>query len=165
MQRTSFADIPCSLARTLDIVGEWWTPLVLRDIALGVTRFEEIQHDLGLSRKVLTQRLDTLVKHDVLERRPYQHNPLRHDYLLTEKGRDLIPALMAMMAWGDRWTAGEAGPPLRLRHDRCGHQTSPTVTCSHCAQPLTLAELTPHVGPGANVAPGTRVIPTRLHPE
>ncbi len=135
------------------------------DVALGVTRFDEIQRDLGLSRKVLTERLDTLVKHDVLERRPYQHNPLRHDYLLTEKGRDLIPALMAIMAWGDRWTAEEAGPPLLLRHHSCGHHTSPTVTCLHCVQPLTLEELTPHAGPGARDAPGTRVIAKRLQPE
>jgi DNA-binding HxlR family transcriptional regulator len=164
MQRTSFAAIHCSMARTLDVVGEWWTPLILRDIALGVTRFDEIQRDLGLSRKLLADRLDTLVGHGVLKRRPYQHNPVRHDYLLTEKGRDLTPALMALMAWGDRWTAGEDGPPLRLRHAACGQDTEPVVSCSCCGEPLTFGDVVPRPGPGARAAPGTAILTEHLNP-
>lgn len=162
MQRTSFADIHCSLARTLDIVGEWWTPLVLRDVALGVVRFDDIQRDLGVSRKVLAERLNTLIEHGVVERRAYQRNPVRHDYLLTDKGADLIPALMALMAWGDRWTADKSGPPLRLRHQRCGHDTQPTVSCSRCGEPIRYGEVAARAGPGARTAPGTSVIAEQL---
>src|SRR2546430_2668811 len=115
MQRTSFGEMTCSIARTMDIAGEPWTPLIVRDIYLGLRRFDQMREDLGISRKVLADRLDTLVANGILERRPYQHNPIRHDYLLTEKGRELAVALMALMAWGDRWTAGPEGPPVRLR--------------------------------------------------
>jgi DNA-binding HxlR family transcriptional regulator len=162
MQRTSFAGIHCSMARTLEIVGEWWTPLVLRDIALGLTRFDDIQRDLGVSRKLLSDRLKTLVEHGVLKRRPYQHNPVRHDYRLTEKGRELIPVLMALKAWGDRWTAGEDGPPLLVKHALCGEDTEPVVTCSCCGEPLSLSDLVPRPGPGARVAAGTGVLVERL---
>ena len=164
MQRTRFADIPCSIARTLDVVGEWWTPLVLRDVALGVTRFDAIQRDLGVSRKLLAERLETLVERAVLERRPYQHNPVRYDYLLTEKGRDLIPVLMSLKAWGDRWTAGEDGPPLLVEHALCGADTEPIVTCSCCGEPLRFGELVARPGPGARVAPGTGILAEHLKP-
>ena len=158
MQRTSFADFHCSLARTLDIVGEWWTPLVVARIAVGLRRFDDIQRDLGVSRKVLAERLDTLVEHGVLRRRPYQYHPIRHDYVLTEKGADLVPALMALMAWGDRWTADESGPPLRLLHQRCGQDTEPTVSCSRCGEPIGYRDVVARAGPGARMAPGTSVI-------
>jgi DNA-binding HxlR family transcriptional regulator len=115
MHRTSFAAMHCSIARTLEVAGEWWTPLILRDIALGITRFDDLQRDLGISRKVLTQRLDTLVAGGVLERQPYQQHPPRHQYLLTAKGRDLVPVLFALMAWGDRWAAGAVAPSPAVR--------------------------------------------------
>jgi DNA-binding HxlR family transcriptional regulator len=162
MQRTSFADMSCSIARTLDVAGEWWTPLVLRSVYLGVNRFDDLQRDLGLSRKVLADRLDTLVGHGVLERRPYQERPLRHEYVLTEKGLELVQAILALVAWGDKWTAGDAGPPVLLRHDRCGHTTHAEVTCAHCGEPLHPAELTPRPGPGGKPGPGTRVSAERL---
>lgn len=163
MHRTSFADMHCSIARTLEVVGEWWTPLILRDIALGITRFDDLHRDLGISRKVLTQRLDALVTHGTLERRPYQQHPPRHQYLLTAKGRDLIPVLLALMAWGDRWAAGADGPPMRLRHHRCGQRTTAEVTCARCGQPLVLEDLTMEAGPGGRAGPGTQVIAERLH--
>ena len=162
MQRTSFADFHCSLARTLNVVGEWWTPLVLARIAVGLTRFDDIQRDLGVSRKVLTERLDTLVEHDLLERRPYQERPVRHDYVLTEKGADLVPALMALMAWGDRWANDEDGTPLRLHHRTCGHDADPVVTCSHCNAPMGMRDTLARPGPGARIAPGTNVVAERL---
>lgn len=158
MQRTSFADFHCSLARTLDIVGEWWTPLVMARIAVGLRRFDDIQRDLGVSRKVLAERLDTLVEHGVLERRPYQEHPVRHDYVLTEKGADLIPALMALLAWGDRWTTDESGPPARLYHPHCGHDTEPTVCCSYCGEAIGYRDVIMRAGPGARIAPGTMVV-------
>lgn len=163
MQRTSFANMHCSIARTLEIVGEWWSPLILRDIALGVVRFDDLQRDLGISRRVLTERLDHLVTGGVLERQPYQQRPPRHQYLLTAKGRDLVPVLFALVAWGDRWAAGQDGPPMRLRHHGCGQHTTAEVTCAHCGRPLTIEDVTVQAGPGGRAGPGTQVIAELLH--
>src|SRR5512138_1438594 len=111
MQRTQFADMACSIARTLDVIGEPWSPLILRDVYVGINRFDQLQRDLGISRKVLTQRLTWLVEQGILERREYSSRPVRHEYVLTGKGAELCDLLMVMVRWGDRWTAGEAGPP------------------------------------------------------
>src|SRR5215470_4152463 len=100
----------CSIARTMDIVGEPWSFLILRDIFAGVNRFDQLQRGLGISRKVLTERLGWLVENGVLERRAYADHPPRFDYVLTGKGWELCDVLMVIAAWGDRWTAGEAGP-------------------------------------------------------
>jgi DNA-binding HxlR family transcriptional regulator len=163
MQRTSFADMSCSIARTLDVAGEWWTPLILRSVHLGVGRFDDLQRDLGLSRKVLADRLATLVEHGVLERRAYQERPERFEYALTEKGSELVAALLALMAWGDRWTAGDkGGVPVVLRHDRCGHDTHALVSCASCGEPLRPDEVTARPGPGGTAGPGTRVVAERL---
>src|SRR5579875_583914 len=115
MERKSFADMHCSVAQALETVGEWWTLLILRDVFLGVTRFDEIQHRLGISRNVLNQRLQGLVESGVLERVPYSDRPVRYEYRLTDKGRDLFPVLTALRQWGDKYAA-PAGPPLRMRH-------------------------------------------------
>lgn len=162
MQRTSFGEMTCSIARTMDVAGEPWTPLIVRDIYLRLHRFDEIRQDLGISGKVLAGRLETLVANEILQRRPYQRNPVRHDYVLTEKGRELAVALMALMAWGDRWTAGGKGPPVRLRHETCGEFTTPVVTCSCCGEPLAADRVSAHPGPGGRVGPGTRLVGSRL---
>lgn len=162
MKRTSFDDMSCSIARTLEVIGEWWTPLILRDITLGITRFDALQRNLGISRKVLTERLNALVEHGVIERAPYQDNPPRYDYFLTEKGADLGLVLLAMQAWGDRWVFGETGPPMQFRHAPCGAVTSPVPSCSGCGEPLRAADLTPVIGPGLNPGPGTSEIPAAV---
>src|ERR1035441_10597672 len=100
MKRTALGHHPCSIARTLDVAGEWWTPLILRDVAYGVRRFAELQEDLGISANVLSDRLETLVAEGILERAVYRQRPERHEYRLTEKGRELLPALLALMQWG-----------------------------------------------------------------
>ena len=115
MQRTRFGDMACSIARTLDVIGEPWSPLILRDVYVGIDRFEQIQADLGISRKVLTERLKWLVESGVLERRQYEARPPRDRYVLTAKGSELVDLLMVMVAWGDKWLAGEAGPPVLYR--------------------------------------------------
>ena len=137
------AHFPCSIARTLDVVGDWWTLLVVRDVSLGRHRFEQIQQNLAIARNILTDRLTWLVDHEVLERRPYQERPERFEYHLTPKGDDLFPVLMALWAWGDKWAAGTDGPPLDLVHkpadappDRRGHACHPVVVCGTCAEPL-----------------------------
>src|SRR6201995_2052723 len=114
MQRTNFGDMACSIARTLDVIGEPWSPMILRDIWVGVNRFDAIQSDLGISRKVLTERLNHLVERGVLERRPYDRRP-RYEYHLTTKGAELVDLLMVMVTWGDKWLAGAAGPPPLYR--------------------------------------------------
>ncbi|MCZ7578374.1 MAG: transcriptional regulator [Dehalococcoidia bacterium] len=135
MRRTSFAEMECSVARTLEVIGEWWTMLVIREAFSGVRRFDDFQGRLGIARNVLAARLQSLVDHGVLERRQYHDRPPRCEYRLTEKGRDLYPVLIAMLTWGDKWTAGEAGPPLRLTHE-CGHDPEAILVCSHCGAKL-----------------------------
>ncbi|MBI3686987.1 MAG: helix-turn-helix transcriptional regulator [Actinobacteria bacterium] len=147
MRRTSFADMPCSVARSLEVVGEWWTPLIVRDALFGVRRFEEFQARLGIARNVLAQRLDQLVEEGVLVRVPYQERPVRHEYRLTDKGRDLWHVLTALRQWGDRWVAPD-GPPVRLLHERCGRTVTAVPVCSHCGEELRPQELRPTRGPG-----------------
>ena len=120
MQRTRFGDMACSIARTLDVIGEPWSPLILRDVYVGISRFEQMQADLGISRKVLTERLNWLVESGVLERRQYETRPPRSEYVLTDKGAELVDLLMVMVAWGDRWADDGAGPPVLYRHRACG---------------------------------------------
>lgn len=148
MKRTAFADWPCSLARSVDLLGDWWTPLVLREAFYGVRRFDDFQRSLGIGRNILTQRLHRLVDEGMLERRPYQDRPLRHEYVLTEKGRDFFPVVAAIVRWGDRWLAGDEGPPLLLHHTACDHDTHAEVVCSHCGEPLELREIRARPGPG-----------------
>ncbi len=119
MQRVSFREMNCSIAQTLEVVGEWWSLLIVRDALLGVSRFDEFQERLGISRNVLNDRLTRLVAEDVLEKVLYQEHPPRYDYRLTDKGRDLWQVLNAMREWGDRWSAPE-GAPTDLVHRTCG---------------------------------------------
>ncbi|HEY4668673.1 MAG TPA: helix-turn-helix domain-containing protein [Tepidiformaceae bacterium] len=153
MRRTSFADMNCSVARTLEIVGEWWTMLIIREAFFGIRRFDDMQRRLGIARNVLAARLQMLVENGILERRLYQERPERYEYRLTEKGLDLYPALMSLMRWGDRWTAGEAGPPVVLNHTLCDHLTEPVLSCSHCGEPLRPREVRAEPGPGGAVVP------------
>jgi DNA-binding HxlR family transcriptional regulator len=148
MQRTNFGAMACSIARTLDVIGEPWSPLILRDVWAGFTRFEQIQGDLGISRKVLTERLNHLVEHGVLERRPYDRRP-RYEYVLTEKGAELVDLLIVMVGWGDKWLAGKAGPPVLYRHHACGELTRGDLRCAHCGEPMHASDVELLPGPGA----------------
>ncbi len=167
MQRTSFAEMHCSIGQSLERVGEWWTPLILRDIHLGLHRFDDIAENLGVSRNLLTRRLEALIADGIVERRAYQERPPRHAYHLTEAGRELVPVLMALMAWGDKWATPAGGPPVLLEHDACGARFTPRVCCSECGQPVTATDVTALPGPGAASGPGTRVLARRsgLAPE
>ncbi|HEY6276221.1 MAG TPA: helix-turn-helix domain-containing protein [Streptosporangiaceae bacterium] len=147
MRKANLAELPCSLARTLEIVGERWAMLVLRDVCLGWNRFDEIHGHLGVARNILKARLDTLVGQGMVERRRYQQHPDRYEYLPTEKALDFVPVLLSIVAWGDRWTALD-GPPMLFTHRRCGHDTTATVVCSACAAPLAHDELGFRPGPG-----------------
>jgi DNA-binding HxlR family transcriptional regulator len=148
MQRTDFSEMTCSIARTLAVAGEPWSPLVLRDVWVGINRFDDIQRDLGISRKVLAERLRHLVETGMLERRLYSERPARHEYVLTGKGFEFVDVLMAMAAWGDRWTAGDAGPPVLRRHRACGQVTQVEMHCTMCGEILRSAEVDVEPGPG-----------------
>jgi len=139
----------CSIAQCLEVVGEWWSMLIVRDAFMGVTRFDDFQARLGISRNVLNQRLGHLVDEGVFERVPYQDNPPRHDYRLTAKGRDLWLVLTAMREWGDRWAPGKGGPTVEMRHRGCDHITTIAAACAHCGEPVSPRDLIPVPGPGA----------------
>ncbi len=124
----------CSIARSLEVVGGWWTLLILRDAFAGPVRFEELQRDLGIARTVLTERLQRLVDHGVLERKQYCQHPPRFEYHLSEKGHDLYPVIVGLMRWGDKWAAGEGGPPVVLTHTACGGEGHPVLACRHCGR-------------------------------
>lgn len=156
VRQTSFDDFHCSLARSLEVMGDWWSPLILRDVYAGIDRFDDLVTDLGISRNLLSSRLDHLVEHDVLRREAWSERPLRHRYVLTDAGRDLVPVLAALTAWGDRWRPPPGGPPIRFRHGR--HRCVPTVACSTCGEPVGADDLIPAPGPGGVVAPGTMLL-------
>lgn len=139
---------PCSVARSLAIVGDRWTILILRNAFLRTRRFDDFQAQLGITRHLLASRLAKLVKLGVMTKVPYQERPVRHEYRLTEMGRDWYSVQLALVAWGDKWLAGTAGAPVAYVHRRCGHTFTPTVMCSECREPIDPREVTPMAGPG-----------------
>src|SRR3712207_5525704 len=118
LQRTYPGQV-CSVARSLEVVGERWTLLILRDALLGLRRFDEFQASLGVASNVLSKRLERRCEEGLLERRVYQERPLRHEYVLTDKGREVAPAVIMLMKWGDRYYAGDEGPPRLTIHRGC----------------------------------------------
>ncbi|MGH9109341.1 MAG: winged helix-turn-helix transcriptional regulator [Acidimicrobiales bacterium] len=147
MERKSFAGMHCSVAQCLEVVGEWWSMLIIRDVFLGVTRFDQFQARLGISRNVLNQRLSRLVEEGILDKVAYSEHPPRYDYRLTAKGRDLWPVLTAMRQWGDKYSAPE-GPPLQVVHKSCGKVSQAVMTCSTCGKRLTPRDVRAVRGPG-----------------
>lgn len=142
MRWDELATQDCSLARSLAVIGDRWTLLVLRDAFLRVRRFDDFQASLGIARRVLTERLASLVAAGVLEKSAYQQRPLRHEYRLTEKGLALYPVMLSLVHWGDIHCANDAGPPIVHRHKACGHDFRSVLTCSECAQPVSARDVT-----------------------
>ncbi|MGH3234422.1 MAG: winged helix-turn-helix transcriptional regulator [Streptosporangiaceae bacterium] len=147
MERKSFAGMHCSVAQCLEAVGEWWSMLIIRDASLGVTRFDQFQERLGISRNILSQRLARLMDQGILDKVPYSEHPPRYDYRLTAKGRDLWPVLTAMRQWGDTYAAPD-GPPLEVLHKACGKVSHAVMTCSACGERLSARDLRAVPGPG-----------------
>jgi DNA-binding HxlR family transcriptional regulator len=146
----AFAEKNCSIARPLSFLGERWALLVLRDLTLGHRRFDEIQESLGIASNVLSQRLATFVEEGIVERRRYSEHPERFEYRLTQKGLDLEPVLLALMRWGNRYTAGPEGAPLETVHEDCGQVFQMVPTCSGCGAELDPRHIHSRPGPGAN---------------
>jgi len=144
------------------MIGDWWSPLIIRDLFLNVGRFDELVEDLGISRNLLTRRLKSLAENGIVERSLYQRRPTRYEYRLTEAGRDLVPAILALTAWGDRWAQPKEGSPILFVHKTCGHRFRPQVSCSECGEAITADTVTPIPGPGGAAAPGTKLVARRL---
>lgn len=138
---------PCSIEATLDLVGDRWTLLILRDVFRGVHRFSQLRDDLGIARNLLTDRLNRLVEHQILHKVPYQDRPVRHEYRLTAKGMDLSPALVALMGWGDRWAA-DGQPPTLLVHDECATPLEQVLHCPTCDVSVRPNHIRSRPGPG-----------------
>jgi DNA-binding HxlR family transcriptional regulator len=151
MLRADYDGQECSIARTLEVIGERWTLLILRETFLGTRRFDDIQRKLGVARNVLQTRLERLVDEGVLRRVPYQERPLRHEYRLTRKGTDLWPVLVALLKWGDRHVA-PSGPPMILEHKGCGGQVDDRRRCDRCGADLEVWAVISRAGPGRSVA-------------
>jgi DNA-binding HxlR family transcriptional regulator len=149
MLRRDYEGQNCSIARALEVVGERWTLLIIREALLGVHRFDELQADLGIARNVLQARLERLIEHGILERRRYQDHPPRHDYYLTEKGLDLWPTIVALMHWGDAYASPAEGPPVVLEHRDCGGSVDGHRTCTTCGRKLGPREVWARPGRGA----------------
>ena len=139
----------CSIAGALEVVGERWSLLIVRDVMLGLRRFDELQANLGIARNVLQTRLERLVEQGVLEKRRYRDHPPRHEYRLTEKGLDLWPTLVALMYWGNAYAAPPAGPPVLLTHRACGGAVDDHRTCAACGARLSVRDVVALPGPGA----------------
>jgi DNA-binding HxlR family transcriptional regulator len=140
----------CSIAGALEVVGERWSLLIVRDVLLGLRRFDEMQADLGIARNVLQTRLTRLVDEGVLEKRLYQERPPRFEYRLTEKGLGLWPAIVALMKWGDRYAARAPGPPVLLEHKGCGGAVDEHRICESCGSRLSVRDVRAQPGPGAS---------------
>lgn len=149
--RLRYSAANCSVARALGVVGEKWTLLVLREAFYGIRRFDDFHTALGCARNLLSARLKTLVAEEVLSKQAYRDDQgrQRYEYRLTDKGRDLLPAVIALMQWGDRWLATESGPAVVLRHEECGRTVSVHICCQAGHAPLAARDVRAEPGPGA----------------
>lgn len=145
----TYAGQVCSVARTLELVGERWTLLIIRDALLGITRFDGFLARTGIARNVLADRLSGLVDNGILERAAYQDRPPRYEYHLTPRGRELLPVIVTLTEWGDRHLAGEAGPPREFEHIPCGGHVVSQLVCEDCGRAAGLDDVTSRPGPGS----------------
>jgi DNA-binding HxlR family transcriptional regulator len=147
MERKQFSKVPCSIARSLDVIGDWWTPMIVRECLYGNHRFDEIQNWIGISRNILTRRLTQLVDQGVLERRPYQERPPRFEYHLTEQGYSVAKLLLVMMPFGEKWFFEPDREPIRLYDRKTGRRIRPVVVDEETGKPIDPRELFPGPGP------------------
>ncbi len=148
MERKKFENSPCSIARSLDVLGDWWNPLILRECLYGNTRFDELQFWLDISRNILTRRLAVLVDAGLLDKVAYQTRPKRFEYLLTDKGHDACVVLLALMPFGERWYFKNGQHPIELRDRKTGALVTPEIIDSNTGKRLDSRDLIPCPGPG-----------------
>lgn len=152
MKRISFADTRCSLAQSLDMIGEWWTLLIIREAYFGTRRFSDFQTHLGIARNVLSERLDRLVENEILQRVPVTPSSKRAHYRLTEKGRDLVAVVISLVQWGDRWVMGPDNAPIRMVDRATGEDIADVQVQAKDGRPLGLYDIGLEPGPGADDA-------------
>ena len=153
MLRSDYEGQVCSIASALELVGERWTLLVIREVFNGHRRFGEMQRSLGVARNVLATRLQRLVDEDILERRPYSERPERYEYFLTEKGLDLWPLMISLMHWGDKYEPLPDGRPMIVVHKgECGGEIDDRRICTKCGKALSVREARAIEGPGIKAA-------------
>ncbi len=138
----------CSVARTLAVIGDRWTLMLLRECFMGVRRFEHFQARLGISRTIVRDRLKHLVEHDILERHRYETHPPRYEYRLTDAGLALHPIMISIVQWGDAYRAEQSGPPLIRTHRSCGHRLDARLVCRDCGEPVKPRDVALARGPG-----------------
>lgn len=158
MLKREYENQNCSVAGTLELIGDRWTLLIVRDAFLGIRRFDDLQRHLGVARNVLQSRLERLVDEGIFKRVRYQERPERYEYRLTRKGVDLWPVLVALMQWGDKHLLD--GPPVVLVHKDCGGKVDDRRNCVRCGSALDAWDVEPRLGPGAlpsQEAPGAPV--------
>lgn len=155
MERKSFSAMDCSIAQCLEVVGEWWSMLIVRDAFRGVRRFDDFQRRLGVSRNILNERLRKLVDAGILVRVPYCERPVRHEYRLSDKGIDLWPVLTALRQWGDKYAA-PMGPPVEIVHRGCGEVAHAEMVCDCCGERMGPRDVVAITAPhrGVEGAPG-----------
>jgi DNA-binding HxlR family transcriptional regulator len=142
-----------SVGRALELVGERWTLLILREAFFGVQRFGQLARNLNIPRPTLSSRLRMLVDAGLLDRVPYSRDPERHEYRLTDAGRELFGAIVVLMRWGDEHLPNPDGPPIMLRHNICGEFIDPRLICAHCGDEITARNVIPEAGPGVRAKP------------
>lgn len=147
MKKSALGAMVCPVARALDVVGDGWTLMIVRELFLGSRRFDDITAQTGMSPHLLSVRLRKLVDAEILHKRPYQQRPARYEYRLTAKGRDLWPVVIALKHWGGRWGEWPDGPPLRLRHSGCGAVADPVLVCPDCGEPVDALGMAAELGP------------------
>jgi DNA-binding HxlR family transcriptional regulator len=149
MKWNELEEEPCSVARTVAVIGDRWSLLILRECFLRKRRFEAFESSLGITRHLLSDRLKKLVRFGVLRKIPYQESPKRYEYILTERGLDLYPVIMSIVHWGDIHMGDARGRPMLHQHKACGHMFDPVMVCSECGEPLSAKAVHVHRGPGA----------------
>ena len=159
MKWDALEEEPCSVARTVAVIGDRWSLLILRECFLRKRRFEAFQSSLGITRHLLAARLKKLVQFGVLRRIPYQLSPKRYEYILTQKGLDLYPVLMSIVHWGNIHMVDARGRPMLHEHKSCGKIFDPVMVCSECGEPLSAKDVRVHPGPGAHKTPTAVLMP------
>lgn len=149
MKWDDIGEMPCSVARSLSVVGDRWSMLILRSAFMKIRRFDDFQNMLQIPRHILSTRLKKLVELEVLKKVAYQQSPIRYEYRLTEKGTDLYPIVLGLMAWGDKWMDDGRGAPMQLMHQTCGQVFTPVMTCSACHSAIDPKTVTPMLNPAA----------------
>jgi DNA-binding HxlR family transcriptional regulator len=147
MRWADIGDEVCSVSRSLSVVGDKWTLLIIRSAFLGARKFSEFQSEIGMTRHRLSDRLGKLVEDEVFVKIEYQNNPVRYEYRLTQKGKELYPIVMSLVKWGDKWMAGEEGKPMEYIHTTCGNNVMPVLTCPACSDEVDPHDMTVLPGP------------------